>query len=380
MASFEQYKDKNGDKRWKFQAYLGIHPETGKPVKTTRRNFKTQREAKLALAILQSNFENELSKKEKPKTYSEVYDSWMIEYEKTVRGSTLLKTKRIFKNHILDELGDMYISEITPLKIQELMNNWAAKYTTASKIMNYTGLVFKYAVRFGLIDRNPVDSILKPKVKNAKKQDESFYDKDELKLFLDALYKNASLKVQAYFRLLAMTGMRKQEANALEWKDVDFKNQTVNIEKAVSRSATGLHISETKNKGSNRIISIDSATLEKLKEWKLENKPLSDEWLIFGKSEAINPHDIMSLDTSRKWLLTIQDEMDKTLEKPIHRITTHGFRHTHASLLVEMGASLKDIQYRLGHTDIQTTMNVYSHVSKSAKEKLANKFNEFIDF
>ncbi|MEG2254005.1 MAG: Arm DNA-binding domain-containing protein, partial [Vagococcus sp.] len=94
MASFDQYKDKNGEKRWKFQAYLGINPETGKPVKTTRRNFKTQREAKLALATLQSNFENELSKKEKPKKYKEVYDSWMVEYEKTVRGSTLLKTKR----------------------------------------------------------------------------------------------------------------------------------------------------------------------------------------------------------------------------------------------------------------------------------------------
>ena len=107
---------------------------------------------------------------------------------------------------------------------------------------------------------------------------------------------------------------------------------------------------------------------------------MDDEWLIFGKTEAINPHDIMSLDTSRKWLLTIQDEMDRSSNKPIHRITTHGFRHTHASLLVEMGASLKDIQYRLGHTDIQTTMNVYSHVSKSAKEKLANKFNKFIDF
>lgn len=380
MATFKEYKLKDGQKRWQFQAYLGINPNTGKPVKTTRRNFKTQREATLALAALQTNFENELSKKEKPKTYEEVYDAWMIEYEKTVRGSTLLKTKRIFKNHVLDALGDTYISEITPLKIQELMNEWSAKYSTANKMMNYTGLVFKYAVRFGLINQNPVESILKPKSKKTKKTEESFYDKDELKIFLNTLYQYPSLKVQAYFRLLAMTGMRKQEAGALEWRDIDFDKQTVTIDKAVSRIEKGLVIDETKNEGSNRIISIDEETLAKLIEWKEEAQPPSDEWLIFGSEQAIKPYDIMSLDTSRKWLLTIQDEIDKELDKPLHRITTHGFRHTHASLLVEMGASLKDIQYRLGHSDIQTTMNIYAHVSKSAKEKLANDFNAFIDF
>lgn len=67
MATFEQYKKKNGEKAWKFQAYLGINPETGKPVKTTRRNFKTQREAKLALARLQSEYEDILMKKKNQK-------------------------------------------------------------------------------------------------------------------------------------------------------------------------------------------------------------------------------------------------------------------------------------------------------------------------
>ena len=380
LATFKQYTKKNGEKAWYFKAYLGVNPKTGKKVTTTKRGFRTQREAKIAEARLQTNHSFNTDVKEKPKTYQEVYDAWMIEYEKTVRGSTLLKTKRIFKNHVLDALGDTYISEVTPLKIQELMNEWSNKYTTANKMMNYTGLVFKYAMRFGLINQNPVESILKPKKKANKKTEESFYDKDELKIFLNTLYQYPSLKVQAYFRLLAMTGMRKQEAGALEWRDIDFDTHTVTIDKAVSRTEAGLIIDETKNEGSNRIISADEETLAKLIEWKEEAQPPSDEWLIFGNDKATKSHDIMSLDTSRKWLLTIQDRMDKDSKKRIHRITTHGFRHTHASLLVEMGASLKDIQYRLGHSDIQTTMNIYAHVSKSAKEKLANDFNTFIDF
>ena len=380
MATFSQYKMKNGEKRWKFQAYLGINPSTGKPVKTTRRNFKTQREAKLALARLQSDYESDLLKKDKPKTYQEVYELWMTEYKKTVRGSTLLKTERIFKNHILDELGDNYISEINPIKIQELMDKWANKYDTASKMMNYTGLVFKYAIRFGMITSNPTESIRKPKAKKRKTTEEHFYDKDQLKLFLEVLYTHPNIKVQAFFRLLAMTGMRKQEVGALEWKDVDFEEKTVNIYKAVTRTANGLELDTTKTVGSSRIISIDQGTLDKLLEWRIEAAPPSDDWLIFGNATATNPHDIMSLDTSRKWLLDVQDKMDKKEKKQLPRITVHGFRHTQASLLIEMGASLKEVQFRLGHEDIQTTMNTYAHVSKLAKEQLADKFNNFVDF
>ncbi|EOS7930339.1 tyrosine-type recombinase/integrase [Enterococcus hirae] len=380
MATFEEYKKKNGDKAWKFQAYLGINPETGKPVKTTRRNFKTQREAKLALARLQSEYEDNLLKKEKPKTYKDVYDLWMTEYKRTVRGSTLLKTERIFKNHVLEELGDIYISEITPIKIQELMDKWANKYDTAPKMMNYTGLVFKYAVRFGIIESNPTDAIRKPKRRKKATVEEPFYDKNQLKLFLDELYNQPNLKIQAFFRLLAMTGMRKQEAGTLEWRDIDFKDKTVNIYKAVTRTANGLEIDTTKTVGSSRIISIDQGTLDKLNEWKKVALPPSDDWLIFGQTNAKNPHDIMSLDTSRKWLMSIQDKMDKKQKKKLPRITVHGFRHTQASLLIEMGASLKEVQFRLGHEDIQTTMNTYAHVSKLAKEQLADKFNKFIDF
>lgn len=380
MATFSQYKMKNGEKRWKFQAYLGINPSTGKPVKTTRRNFKTQREAKLALARLQSDYDDSLLKKDKPKTYQEVYELWLTEYKKTVRGSTLLKTERIFKNHILDELGDIYISEINPIKIQELMDKWANKYETASKMMNYTGLVFKYAIRFGMISSNPTESIRKPKANKRKTTEEYFYDKDQLKLFLEVLYTHPNIKVQAFFRLLAMTGMRKQEAGALKWKDVDFEGKTVNIYKAVTRTANGLELDTTKTVGSSRIISIDQGTLDKLLEWRIEAAPPSDDWLIFGNATAKNPHDIMSLDTSRKWLLDIQDKMDKKEKKQLPRITVHGFRHTQASLLIEMGASLKEVQFRLGHEDIQTTMNTYAHVSKLAKEQLADKFNNFVDF
>lgn len=380
MAMIKQYIKKNGEKAWYFKTYLGKDPKTGKKVYTTKRGFKTQKEAKIAEARLQTEYAEGLTTADKPKTFQQVYDQWIIEYEKTVRGSTLLKTKRIFKNQVLDVFGDFYINEITPLMLQRQMDTWSKKYASAAKFMNYTGLVFKYAVRFGLIDRNPADAIIKPKAKKKKKEDDAFYEKDELKLFLESLDRVGQPKAKALFRLLAMTGMRKQEALALTWNDIDFEKAVIDINKAISRDDTGLKIDETKTVGSTRIISVDSKTLDSLLEWKSFIEPPTNDYLIFGHENAVEPLDIMSMDTPRKWLLDVQDEMDRASEKKLKRITTHGFRHTHASLLIEMGASLKDIQYRLGHEDIGTTMNVYAHISKASKEKLASEFDNFIDF
>ncbi|MGX7132387.1 site-specific integrase [Enterococcus songbeiensis] len=376
MATFKEYTLKDGTKKWMFKTYLGIDPLTGKQIQTTGRGFKTQRLARLAAARVQTEFETDIKKKEVPKTYRDVYHSWMKEYEKTVVGSTLLKTERIFKNHILDEFGDIYISEITPIKIQEVMDAWSKKYSTASKMINYTGLVFKYAIRFGYIDRNPVDAIIKPKAKKHKRDTELFYDKKELKLFFSELEKSPNLRAKTFFRLLAMTGMRKQEAAALKWNDINFRAKTINIDKAITRTAAGLEVGKTKTVGSNRIISIDNKTLVALILWIVEQKPTNDSDLIFGTES----NSIMGLDTPRKWLLAIQNRMDETAGKKLPRITTHGFRHTHVSLLVEMGATLKQVQDRLGHDDAQTTMNIYAHVSKSSREQLADTFNKFIDF
>ncbi|WP_217581620.1 tyrosine-type recombinase/integrase [Lysinibacillus sp. GbtcB16] len=64
----------------------------------------------------------------------------------------------------------------------------------------------------------------------------------------------------------------------------------------------------------------------------------------------------------------------------LEKITTHGLRHTHYSLLFEAGATIKEVQDRLGHTDVQTTMNIYTHVTEKAKEVAAEKFAKYMDF
>lgn len=61
-------------------------------------------------------------------------------------------------------------------------------------------------------------------------------------------------------------------------------------------------------------------------------------------------------------------------------IRIHGFRHTHASLCFEAGMTLKQVQYRLGHSDLKTTMNIYTHITREAKDDIGEKFANYIDF
>lgn len=381
MAIIKKYKKQDGTEAYMFNLYIGQDPKTGKKKRTTRRGFKTEREAKLALARLEIEFEENDPFEEKElelrKTYEELYWSWYEEYKETVKDSTLLKTERMFKNHILPAFGDKYIDEITPLMAQEQMNIWHKKLVKAREVMNYAGTIFDYAMRFQLITVNPTKIIRKPvRQKQVKDDDDlNFYDKEELKEFLSVAETMRNYRAFIYFRLLAFTGIRKGESLALKWSDVDFKNKTLNINKAVSRRETGLYIQTPKTPSSIRRISLDDKTLELLNNFKKIQQANSSDLLFKSQN-----NDILSVAKPRKWLLTIQDEIDTHRDLPLKRITIHGFRHTHASLLFESGATIKDVQYRLGHSDIQTTMDVYTHVSKSAKEQLAKKFNDFINF
>ena len=367
----KEYVKKNGEKAYMFKLYLGIDQDTKKPIRTTRRGFRTQREARLAIADLELNG---LSKpKSEPQmihTYEQIYNLWYEEYKTTVKASTLLKTERVFKNHILPAFGNKPIQDIKPMDAQNQMNIWHKKLVRASMVMNYAGLVFDYAIRMQLINMNPTKVIKKPVRKESVREDKdmNFYDKDELKKFMAALENNNNFRAFVYFRLLAFTGMRKGESLALKWSDIDLEKQTLYINKAVSRSATGLYIQTPKTPSSIRRISIDDKTVSILQEYKKE----SPDGLVFQSEDG----GILSPAKPRKWYLTAM----KNLPDDFKQISIHGFRHTHASLLFEAGASIKDVQSRLGHSDIQTTMDVYTHVSKTAKEQLANRFNNYVDF
>ncbi|MFT8425731.1 MAG: tyrosine-type recombinase/integrase [Liquorilactobacillus sp.] len=385
MASFLQYKTKSGKKMWMYQTAIGTNPATGKSIRTTKRGFTTKHEAESALRRDLLNVDKHGYSQNNNLKYDDVYKYFIKSYKNTVKESTLNRVLGLFKHHVLPVLGNYRIKYITTPMCQNIVNQWATELVDFRKIKNYAGLVFKEAKRLKIIYDNPMDLVTLPKPvkKVGSEKFENFWDKNELKNFLKCLdkeYAESNYKAIALFRLLAFTGARKSEILALQWSDIDFINKTLTINKTITRSVDNKMIIGTpKTPKSIRTLDLDPKTVSIMKKWhQNQRKELSilgfnadrTGQLIFSN----NQNRLLTTTKPNKWLDRIIKKYD------LKHIGVHGLRHTFASIAFESGATIKQVQEQLGHADVQTTLNVYSHVSKYAKKQTINKFAKYVDF
>lgn len=382
-TSIESYTLANGEKRYKFQIYVGVDPLTGKEKRTTRSGFKRKKEAELALARIKLEISKGTFRKVQAETYQDIYDLWIRQYEKTVEESTFVKTEGIFRNHILPHFGLYKIDKLNVEVCQEHVDRWANKLKKYRIIKSYAAKVVDFAIKRGYMQINPFKLVDMPKIKKeplelVKEVDENFYTREQLNKFLDYLKKENKPKVYVLFRLLAYSGMRKGEALALNWKDIDFKNDEIRINKAISRGKDNKLYLKTTKTGSIRTIKMEKETMRTLALWKKQQQKdylilgfntLNEEQLVFSNKE----NEFLQPTKTRKWLVDI---LKKYNLKPI---TTHGLRHTHCSLLFEAGANIKEVQDRLGHSDIKTTMDIYTHLTQEAKSETIRKFDNYLN-
>lgn len=390
MATFEQYEKKDKTKAWKFQAYLGINEVTGKPVKTTRRNFKTKKEAQLALSRLKLEFENKETKKIVTETYQEIYDLWFSSYKKTVKETTSLATERYMKLHVLPILGTSKIDLITPKTCQNAVNQWSDKLQVYKVVLQYASKVMDYAITLELIEKNPFDRVVRPKIKRTRKEKEiKFYTTNQVRQVLLYLEKKAqSVKdenlLYKYFaewdlcmyRILAFTGLRAGEALALTFDDIDFFKKKLTVNKNLSKVKNGYTVSSPKTKTSKRTISLDNKTCKVLKHWQLRQKEFYFQNNI--KNKGIVFADYEGNYSNRQALYMRSNRIADFTNLP--RIGTHGWRHTHASMLYEAGVPMKKTQIRLGHANLEITNSIYTHLSEKQKNETAKKLASFANF
>lgn len=383
MVKFAAYET-DGKKLWRVSGYLGVDALTGRQKNVNKGKFVTKKEAQMYFNRLKLEFE-EGTRLAKPKrmTYQEVFEEWFETYQRDVEESTAHKTKQIFNNHILHELDNMFIDRILPRHLQKLINKWHEKYKMHRTIYNYMGNVFKFAKFKRYIKDNPQDLVLIPKKKldyKIKEIEKKFYTRSELFIVLDALSKMKTLKWLAFFRLLSFTGIRRGEALALTYNDINFKEGKITINKALAlRDNNEMFLKIPKSNAGKREISVDEKTLEILKEWKHEQaetligfgfNAMKKNQLVWSKWES-NTH--LNLSSPRNAFMRVCEKHD------IEPIAIHGFRRTHATLCIQSGIPMKELSKRLGHTDIQTTMNYYVYADES-EEKTADRFANYLNF
>ena len=377
----KEYKLKDGTKRYLIKCYMGLDSLTGKRITTTRRGFKTQKEASLAEARLKLEYEEKtFNAKNSKYTFQQIYELFLVEHKNTVKSGTYATTVRYAKLHILPKIANKRIDSFTVLDCQKLVNQWAEYFNSAKYPKGITQQVFDYAIKLNIISDNPMRKVKLPKKKDIVNEVNKFYNTDELKHFFDCVKDYGNMKYLAFFRLLAFTGMRKGEALALNWLDIDFDKKLVHITKGVvlDENETPM-ISTTKTKKSVRTVSVDDETITTLKRWKIEQ---AKELMSIGIN-SLNKHQLLfTYDANKLYRPSYSNcWLEQIIKKyNLKKITMHGFRHSHCSLLFEMGTPIQVVQERLGHTNIKTTMDIYTHVTEKQRDDIAENFARYIGF
>ena len=380
----KQYtKKSDGKKYYTVHIYLGKDEITGKDRYTTRRGFKTKKEALLCEAKIKTEIATNGLLNTDVTTFKEIYELWYEGYQHTIKESTLLVNQHIF-NLLLDKLENMQLKKITLPYCQKIINNYSKSFSLAvlKKIKIYGSMILDYAVKMKVIYDNPMKDVLLPKKDDDITSDDKdkYYSKEELKQFLELVESEQDIKLTAMFRVLAYTSIRKGELQALEWSDIDFTNNTININKTLSiNSEHKITVQTPKSKSSIRCISIDEETKLILKRWKAKQREL-----FFSLGTRVKKNQLCftnDITNDYLYLNFTNDKLSKICRKhKFKEIKIHGFRHTHCSLLFESGFTIQEVQDRLGHSDLKTTMSIYAHVTEKQKEEVGKKFAKYVNF
>ena len=373
----KQITKKDGSIVYRANVYLGVDKVTGKDVKTsitgrTKKEVK-QKTKEAEIAFLQNG--STRFQASNITTYKELASLWWESYKHTVKPNTQLNVRRLLDNHILPLFGSYKLDKLTTPLIQSIVNKLADKTNKEEEgaFLYYDSLhalnkrILQYGVVMQAIPFNPAREVILPRnTQKEKRKKVKHFDNEDLKRFFQYLDTLDLSRYRYYYEItlykfLLATGCRINEALALSWSDIDLDNAIVHITKTLNYNQ---ELNSPKSKSSYRDIDIDQATVSMLKQYRL--RQTMEAWKI-GKSENIVFSDFIHEYPNNR---TLQTRLRTHFKRAnVTNIGFHGFRHTHASLLLNSGIPYKELQHRLGHSTLSMTMDIYSHLSKENAKK-----------
>lgn len=356
-------------------------PLTGKIKKACITLDSNSRPAqKQAIQLLQEKVAQLTSRQPQDFTFSTVAAEWLEHNKPALKPTTIRHTQYILKR--LKELlpPDILLSKLNVAIMQDVLNTIynvnGRSFDYSQKFLTTTRLIFKYAKRMRYIhDISFLDDVeirRKPKtIEQVERSRNKFLDKNELKDVLSRLSK-IHARIALAMEFISLTGLRFGELVALRPQDYDKENKEIYVNGSISRitlTADSFHRGTPKNIHSIRTVSLDERA-DKIINWFMLDNRKKAAWSKTYKERGY-------IFTSSYGNPMVNQLVNNALhEIKYHKpLTTHVFRHTHISLLTELGVPIKSIMQRVGHNNPKTTLSIYTHVTNSMELEVVQKLN-----
>lgn len=305
-----------------------------------------------------------------------------------LKTSTKIRYETIYRNHIKNsELSDIKIKELTSKDIQNYYNNKIKKGCSVTLVKSIHKIItpcIRYAYNNNFIIKDFTSALILPKETEKEKLNKKSsvipFTLEEQKKFLESIKGN---KFEMIFLTALNSGLREGELLALTWKDINFKDNYINVNKNLSvvtelskdgRGKSSLEVQTPKTQKGKRKVSIPvflSTALNQYKKEQIKNR--------LKTTEFYNDNNLVFCDELGNYL-----NRDKIVyrfklilkENKIKDRKFHDLRHTYATRLFELGEKAKTVQELLGHSDVSVTLDTYTHVLDNMKENAASKLND----
>lgn len=340
--------------------------------KQKRITGQTKKEVKAAIHEIKSQMNNGTYTEPRKIPFSELAELWLNQRKHKVRHSTFKTYRQVLQTNILPYLKDAKLQKINQSKLETFIDEQYEKGYSMNYVAKQIAIlkqIFNFAVEKGFLNsnQNPAAKLKKQEQKNTVT---SVWNDEQVKTFLKTARNSP---YYAAYLIALSTGLRKGEILGLRWDVIDFSKNRIFVNQILTND--GLKIeNNTKTKGSLRSVTVSKEVIDELRVLK---KEFDEKEKIFKGAFTENNLVVSSNKGTPVNPRNIGRNMDNLIEKSgLHRITFHSLRHTHATLLMEKGVNMKVVSERLGHTDIRTTINRYTHVAETLQEEAAEKLGE----
>lgn len=372
-------KDSKGKTVYRFrERYTDPYTEKQKIVSVTLTS-KSSQAKKQAQMQLQDIINKRLAVKDTDGiTFGQLMTDWWAFHETSIRNSS----KRIYGNVlrvINDELDqDALLKNLDTKYYQDFINTLGRyAYSYRKKFKVVLNMAYNYAMDMGIVEANPITRVKVPKPAVTKetyaKIETKYLEQEEMDRLLKQYYSTyQSVAMGRLAEFMYLTGLRVGEAISLTVNNYDREARTICVEGTLDYNNGYQNATKEmpKTMSSYRTIGLSNRAVEIMDELVLENQLKSkNNFLFVGKTGK--PIQVNSFNNSLKYT------NEKLGENKINKqISSHIFRHSHISLLTELGVPIKAIMDRVGHSDPKTTMTIYTHVTKKTKSNVVDLLNK----